>query len=343
MKVKQLLLTLLTIASITPLAAQEGTVIDIDGNEYSTKVFGSTEWMTENLKVTKYNDGTPIDVADGFFDFKDDPTYTETYGKLYSWDVAVSEKNVCPSGWELPSFYDFLALAKDIMGEEYDSTINMNGTDIGSILVNGAGYELKSTSYWKSGEEGTNSSGFNVLATGFRNRYNGTQFTLIDYRELDETARFWCTERMRPSQPWTNARMAMVITNRDYPSDKSDNGTTPGMAVPNSANMWIAGCHHTEGQSIRCKRKQVSTNIPDQIKLRHRAYPNPASSFFILETNLKVNGSLSIYNSMGTPVKFLQLNQNSQHIDVSNLIPGIYICEISQESQRVSSFKLIVK
>ena len=89
-------------------------VLDIDGNSYNTVKIGNQIWMKENLKTTKYNDGTAIpNITDNtqwsnltsgaWVYYNNDATNNAKYGKLYNGyaisPTANGNKNVCPIGW----------------------------------------------------------------------------------------------------------------------------------------------------------------------------------------------------------------------------------------------------
>jgi hypothetical protein len=71
----------------------DGTMMDADGNVYHTVRIGSQVWTVENLRTTKFNDGTPIpNVTDaeawkglstpGFCYYENDPENGKKYGAL---------------------------------------------------------------------------------------------------------------------------------------------------------------------------------------------------------------------------------------------------------------------
>ena len=74
-----------------------GTVKDIDGNVYHTVTIGVQVWMVENLKTTRYNDGSAIPLVTDSAAWvalstpgycwcnNDAATYKNTYGALYNW------------------------------------------------------------------------------------------------------------------------------------------------------------------------------------------------------------------------------------------------------------------
>jgi len=143
----------------------QNTVTDIDGNTYKTVIIGQQEWMAEELKTTKFTDGTPIQEYkyfdesewDSYKDYidwqiqnniKEIPNYRKE-GQTYSYnEVAInSGKKLCPKGWRIPTKEDWGLLFE-----------TLGGRDI-------AGLSLRSTSAWPEGSNGTNESGFNAIPT----------------------------------------------------------------------------------------------------------------------------------------------------------------------------------
>jgi uncharacterized protein (TIGR02145 family) len=139
-------------------------VTDIDGNVYQTITIANQTWMTDNLKTTKYNDGTAIPfVADsalwrnlsgpGYCWYENDPgSYKSKYGALYNW-FTINTGKLCPKGWHIPS------------DAEWTSLINLSLA---------AGYMVESGTYrWTiTGAGAAIESGFNDPPAGFR-YFNG--------------------------------------------------------------------------------------------------------------------------------------------------------------------------
>jgi uncharacterized protein (TIGR02145 family) len=116
---------------------------------FKTVLINGMTWMKENLNIE-----TP-----GSWCYRDSASYCAKYGRLYTWDAAMS---VCPSGWRLPTREEWGALAVYAGG-------------VGAYGSKGeAGIMLKSTSGWNNDGNGADSYGFSALPGGLR--YPGGNF-----------------------------------------------------------------------------------------------------------------------------------------------------------------------
>ena len=152
-----------------PDTSGEETITDIDGNIYKTVQIGNQTWMAENLKATKYADGTPLEkgtrlsraMGKYYYVYDEDPAYKDTYGLLYSWFGAINSDNevhyqkggqgVCPSGWHIPD------------KEDRDELIAfLGGPAVAAGKLKETGFE-----YWISpNTDATNESGFTGRGAG---------------------------------------------------------------------------------------------------------------------------------------------------------------------------------
>jgi uncharacterized protein (TIGR02145 family) len=157
-----------------------GTVTDIDGNIYQTKIIGTQEWMVENLKVTHYRNGEAIpNVTNGgiwaglttgaYCNYNNDVNNVATYGRLYNWYAVNDSRNIAPTGWHVPTDTEWkqLEMYLGMSQAEADAT-GYRGTDEGGKLKE-AGF-----THWTSPNTGaTNESGFSALPGGVRNFVGG--------------------------------------------------------------------------------------------------------------------------------------------------------------------------
>lgn len=151
----------------------QGAVNDIEGNPYRSVIIGNQVWMVENLKTTKYNDGTSIPLVSKGIVWKSltTPAYCRynneagnnkaEYGALYNW-YAVNTGKLCPIKWHVPTDSEWKLLEINIQMDLYEvEYIGYRGTNQGD--------KLKNTSGWHSPDHGTNITGFSALPGGYIN------------------------------------------------------------------------------------------------------------------------------------------------------------------------------
>ena len=215
-----------------------GSVTDVVGNVYITVEIGDQEWMAENLAVTKYADGTPIENKSGnsnwaalgdnntdkaYCWYNDDITNKDVYGALYTYAAATNGtphngtdqvQGVCPTGWHLPSDEEWKELEMYLgMSQEDVDSIGWRGTDEGA--------KLKASSGWNSDGNGTDDYGFSALPGGDRPGYIG------DSRSVFGSGAWWSSTEGSSD----NAYIRSLFYNFTSISRVSSGGKSYGFSV----------------------------------------------------------------------------------------------------------------
>jgi uncharacterized protein (TIGR02145 family) len=147
-------------------------VTDIDGNSYQSVIIGNQEWMSENLRTSKYSNGDNIpQVTDvnawealtngAWVNMLNDEQFEIPYGKLYNWHTVKDVRKVCPSSWHVPNEGDWNILI-GYLDPNQNPLADPNNATFG-VQSYTAGGKMKSTDvqYWFNGNfEATNESGF---------------------------------------------------------------------------------------------------------------------------------------------------------------------------------------
>ncbi len=177
------LLFIAGVMSLSVTSCKEEEVIDevtdADGNVYKMITLLDQVWMGEDLKTTKFNDGTPIpNITDnagwsnlntpGYCWYNNDIYYKYTNGALYNFH-AVNSQKLCPTGWHIPS------------KAEIEILIN----NFGGTLLAGGKLKETTTTHWQTPNEGaSNSTDFTALGGG-RREIDGS------FRSMLITGEFW--------------------------------------------------------------------------------------------------------------------------------------------------------
>lgn len=163
-------------ANFTTEVLSTGTVTDVDGNVYTTVKIGNQTWTVENLRVTKFNDGTEIPpitdgtawnaiTTPGYCWYKNNMTDNKTvYGALYNW-YAVNTGKLAPAGWHVPTDAEWTTPGTALGG---------NALSGGSRFDDGYFYFIGTNGYWWSATENDESSAyFRLYGSGALSRTNG--------------------------------------------------------------------------------------------------------------------------------------------------------------------------
>jgi uncharacterized protein (TIGR02145 family) len=154
------------------------TAIDGNGNEYSTVRVGCYCWMAENLRATVYSDGSNRPIPN-VMHYTAPTRAIDPNGNLYDWNATMDVPNnsiadieaayaageslqgICPQGWHVPT-----------------------EAELANLMSSASTEDLMAVNIWLP-DNGTNTTGFNMLPSGY---YNSE---LDRYERKFVSAYFW--------------------------------------------------------------------------------------------------------------------------------------------------------
>ena len=155
-----------------------GTMTDQEGNVYKTIVIGTQEWMAENLNTGTYRNGDPIPIGitdSDWFNagnlslaacayFNNDILYGCPHGKLYNFYAVADPRNLCPTGWHVPTDDEWTILTSFLGGED----------------IAGGKMKISGVQWWFGpNQDATDESGFSAMASGIRSVFGS--FDVMGY------------------------------------------------------------------------------------------------------------------------------------------------------------------
>ena len=192
-----------------------GDPLEYQGYDYSTVLIGEQCWFAENLRAESYANGDEIAsqlsesdwdgaaagatavYGDGdltCYDYAPDldacgPGQSlSTFGRVYNWHSVADERGLCPTGWQVPSDWDWSVMEQTIgMAPNEAESSGWRGTNEGS--------QLKSQIGWSSGN-GTDNWFFNGLPAGHRH-HSGNYFDAAGNAAL-----FWTATELDSERAW---------------------------------------------------------------------------------------------------------------------------------------------
>ena len=175
--------------------------VTYEGQVYNTVLIGEQCWLKENLNVGTMINGTVEMANNGIIEkycYNDSTTNCDEYGALYQWneimeyvtDTAV--QGICPEGWHLPTDYEWKILEGTVdsqypVGDSVWNNYYWRGYD--------AGLNLKSTTGWYPGSNGSGLYSFEAFPCGYLNITGNFSYLTFE-------AYFWSSSELNLPNTW---------------------------------------------------------------------------------------------------------------------------------------------
>lgn len=233
---KLLMLVAVTLLAGITLRAQ--TITDIDGNVYQTVSIGSQVWMAENLRTTHFSNGVAIATTTTAVNndytamyqwaYNDDANLVPVYGRLYTWPVAIDNRNVCPAGWHVPADTDWVVL----------------GNFLGGITFAGGKMKETGTTHWLATDISVdNSSLFTGLPGGHRGNPMG-------YSNMGAIGTFWTSTAIDAGSYPRGTCYRLTATNSELTQSLAVGNCGQSIRCIKSTAVGVESPQHDQGLQL---------------------------------------------------------------------------------------------
>lgn len=162
------------------------------GYVYQLILIGNQCWFAENLRSETYanGDSIPGNLSNSDWTAADsgaqavignDVSYLGAFGRLYNWHAVDDSRELCPSGWHVPSDDEWTEL-REFLGGQLQ-----------------AGVPMKSSEFDLPAWDGSNTSGFSAVPGGIRASYSG------DYQGGGNAGVWWSSTANGSSFAWARS------------------------------------------------------------------------------------------------------------------------------------------
>ena len=216
---------------------------DRDGNTYNTVHIGQQCWMKENLRTTHFADGTVIENGGSSYDHPYgyyDGSTSNIYGYYYNGAAATDIRNLCPTGWHVPSDAEWTQLT-DYISTQNDLFCSGNGSNIAKAMaVNHSWNESNVSCSPGLNQNANNTSGFSAFPAGR---------VYAVYEHVGEVANFWTSTKESEPTSGPNGEAYRVISR----------SIIFNSATVQSNNWYDYSGYKIDGKSVRCVRDEGNT------------------------------------------------------------------------------------